>query len=99
MQSHYDAEFVRDMGCDESQWLSWLPGAVRDHPLKLDHQGASIDIDAGVLELRWHELSPRRIGPVHLPRLNVAFRFVGVDADARQGFMRYFDLYMHRGGG
>ena len=29
----------------------------------------------------------------------VRFRFEGVDAPARQLFMRHFDLYMQRGGG
>ena len=34
-----------------------------------------------------------------LPRLRVRFRFSGLDGGGRGEFMRYFDLYMLRGGG
>jgi hypothetical protein len=34
-----------------------------------------------------------------MPRMAVAYRFEGVDADARSRFMQYFDLYLQRGGG
>jgi len=99
MQSHHEASFDREMGCTEREWLSWLPGAVRDQPLAVGVGEAGVEIEAGRLRLRWQVLPPRQIAAVRLPRLAVQFRFDGVDAAARQRFMRYFDLYMHRGGG
>jgi hypothetical protein len=39
------------------------------------------------------------IALLRMPRLLVAFRFQGLDADARYAFMKRFDLYMQRGGG
>ncbi|WP_293998891.1 hypothetical protein [Sphaerotilus sp.] len=101
MIGHYAAAFERDQGCTEAEWLAWLPGAVRGHALTLPASGgvARVDIDGGVLDLTWHPLPPRQIALVRLPRLAIGFRFTGVDEDARQRFMRYFDLYMQRGGG
>ncbi len=99
MQSHYAASFDREMGCTEREWLSWLPGAVREQALVLGDGWARIGIDAGHLHLHWEVLSPRQIAMVRLPRLAAQFRFAGVSEEARQRFMRYFDLYMQRGGG
>jgi hypothetical protein len=101
MIGHYAATFERDQGCTEAEWLAWLPGAVRGHALTLSGAGgaARVDIDGGVLDLAWHALPPRQIALVRLPRLAIRFEFTGVDEDARQRFMRYFDLYMQRGGG
>jgi len=87
------------MGCTEREWLAWLPGSAHGHPLMLDAGRASIAIGAGRLQLRWQVLAPRRIGLVRLPRLVAQFHFDRVDEEARQRFMRYFDLYMQRGGG
>jgi hypothetical protein len=36
---------------------------------------------------------------MRVPRLGVNFSFEDIDEGARQAFMRYFDLYMQRGGG
>jgi hypothetical protein len=99
MQSYYAASFDREMGCTETEWLSWLPGAVREHALILGARQAKVDIEAGRLLLRWQVLSPRQIALVRLPRLAVQFSFDGVDEAARQRFMRSFDLHMQRGGG
>ena len=49
--------------------------------------------------LDWRTGEPRVIALVRLPRLHVAFRFEGLDADQRFAFMKRFDLYMQRGGG
>ena len=99
MQSHYAASFDREMGCTEREWLSWLPGAARQHALAFGDQAATFGIDAGQLQLRWQVLAPRQIALVRLPRLAVQFRFDAVEPEARQRFMRYFDLHMQRGGG
>lgn len=99
MQADYAAAFDREMGCTEAEWRSWLPGAVRDQPLALAETQAVVDLPPGRLCLAWQVLPPRQIGLVRLPRLAVQFRFDGVDAEERLRFMRYFDLYMHRGGG
>lgn len=99
MQSYYPSSFEREMGCTEREWLSWLPRAVREHVLTLSAGQAVVAIGPGRLVLHWQTLSPRQIALARFPRLAVNFRFEGVDNAARQGFMRYFDLYMQRGGG
>lgn len=87
-------------GCTEAEWLGWLPGAVRDHALTFDRPGhAAVAIGDGTLSLRWQALAPRRIALLRMPRLRVEYRFDGVDAVGRREFMRYFDLYLQRGGG
>lgn len=99
MQSWYPDSFDREMGCSEREWLSRLPGAVREHTLGLRDARAEVEIDGGGLRLNWQVLPPRRIALLRMPRLAVQFRFEGVADAPRQRFMRYFDLYMQRGGG
>ena len=96
----FPERFEREQSVSEVDWLRCLPGAVRSHALALPGPGrAVVDIGAGRLELGWTMLPPRRLGIVHLPRMTVRYRFDGVDAPARNEFMRYFDLYTQRGGG
>lgn len=94
-------EFTRDTGGTEAEWLGRLPGACGRHTCRLVGTGrAEVQIGpAGVLQLSWTELPPRQIALIRLPRLQVHYRFEGVEAAARADFMRYFDLYMQRGGG
>jgi hypothetical protein len=99
VQSWYADSFDREMGCTEREWLSWLPRAVRDQKLSLHGARADVEIDGGWLHLSWQVLPPRQIALMRLPRLAVQFRFEGVADAPRQRFMRYFDLYMQRGGG
>jgi hypothetical protein len=100
MQGYYAASFDREMGCTEAEWLSWLPGAVRQHALTLGPGAARVAIGAGRLQLQWQTLPPRSIGLARLPRLAVRFAFdEAVDDASRQTFMRYFDLFTQRGGG
>lgn len=101
MQSSYAATFERDYGCVEADWLRWLPGAVRDCALEIATRGgrARVGIGAGALQLVWQAQPPRRIGMAQFPRLLVSFRFEALDETQRASFMRYFDLYMQRGGG
>jgi len=96
----FEPVFEREQGCTEAEWLSWLPGAVRDHTLHLGGPGrAHVAIGTGRLELAWAALPPRQIALIRMPRLRVGFRFEGVDAEARSRFMQYFDLFLQRGGG
>jgi hypothetical protein len=92
--------FEREHGCTEGEWLRGLAGAVGDHALTLPAPGcARVDIDAGHLDLAWTLLPPSQIALVRMPRIHVHYRFEGVEAPARAAFMRFFDLYLHRGGG
>jgi hypothetical protein len=94
------AQFEREQSITQAEWLRALPGAVRDHALHLPAPGeAVVSIGPGTMHLSWTMLPPRRMGLVQLPRMRVSYRFEGVDAEARREFMRYFDLYTHRGGG
>lgn len=95
----YTEAFEREHGCALAQWLDSLPGAVGAHGLELAADGARVRIGGGTLELRWTVLAPRRIALLQMPRLAVRYRFHGVTHDARVAFMRYFDLFMQRGGG
>ncbi len=100
MQATYAASFEREHGCTELEWLSWLPGAVRDHELRLPAASqALIVIGFGSLHLNWQVLTPRRLGMASFPRLMVSYRFDALSDAERVAFMRYFDLYMQRGGG
>ncbi|MEX8519293.1 MAG: hypothetical protein AB3X44_12345 [Leptothrix sp. (in: b-proteobacteria)] len=93
-------EFTRDTGGTEAEWLGRLPGACASHPCICPAPGrAVVQIGAGQLQLDWAMLPPRQIALIRLPRLLVHYRFDGVDATVRREFMRYFDLYMQRGGG
>lgn len=99
MQADYPPSFERDTGGTEAEWLARLPGACRGRPLVMDGPSASVEIDGGRLHLAWQLLPPRRIALMHFPRMMVSFCFEGLADDARQAFMRHFDLYMQRGGG
>jgi hypothetical protein len=92
--------FERDYGCTETEWLRWLPGAVRDQALSRPAAGqARVAIGGGELRLDWTVLAPRQIAMIRMPRMAVGFVFDAVSDPARAEFMRYFDLYMQRGGG
>ena len=95
-----DKLFEREYGCTEAEWLRWLPGAVREQGLSRPATGqARIAIGGGALRLCWTVLPPRQIAMIRMPRMAVSFVFDEVDEAARGDFMRYFDLYMQRGGG
>jgi hypothetical protein len=90
---------VRDNNGREAVWLARLPGACAGGDLELGPGRARLPVGGGTLELAWTVLPPRRIALLQMPRMAVRFRFEGVDAETRARFMRYFDLYMQRGGG
>jgi hypothetical protein len=100
MSSRYPAEFRREQGFTERDWLRCLPGAVRACALDLTQAGqARVSIGSGSLTLGWQVLAPRAIALMRMPRLAVHYRFDAVSDDERADFMRYFDLYTMRGGG
>jgi hypothetical protein len=99
MQSAYAERFEREMGCTEAEWLMWLPAAIGEHEWQLGRSRANVKIGDGNLTLNWRTGEPRVIALMRLPRLNVSFRFEGLDAGQRLAFMKRFDLYMQRGGG
>ena len=100
MQADYPADFQREQGFTERDWLRCLPGAVRDCTIDLSQPGlARVQVGSGQLLLRWQVMAPRQIAMMRMPRLVVHYQFDGVDDDDRARFMRYFDLYTMRGGG
>lgn len=99
MQSYYPERFEREMGCTEAEWLRWLPNAIGDLFWKQQPGAAGVRIGDGALGLKWQVLPPRVIAQIQMPRMQVSFRFAGVDEATRQAFMKRFDLYMQRGGG
>jgi hypothetical protein len=99
LQAHYPADFEREVGCTEAEWLMWLPAAIGSCTWERAGSAVRVQIDAGSLALQWLALPPRQIALVRLPRLAVSFRFDGVPDERRHSFMKRFDLYMQRGGG
>lgn len=99
MQAFYPPTFEREVGCTEAEWLMWLPAAIGVRPSQRSGRALHVSIDDGTLVILWHELPPRQIALVRLPRLAVSFRFDGVADEVRHAFMKRFDLYMQRGGG
>ena len=99
MQSYYPERFERDMGTTEGEWLTALPRALGEHAFELGTGQARVLIGEGHLQLQWRILSPRVIALLRMQRLAVSFVFEGVEEDARQRFMKRFDLTMQRGGG
>ena len=92
--------FEREQGFTEADWERCLPGAVGRHALRRTGPArAEVTLGAGTMTITWRPLPPRRIALISMPRLAVCYRFDAVDAEARREFMRYFDLYTHRGGG
>ena len=99
MQSYYPERFERDMGTSETEWLTALSRALGEHAFELGTGQAHVQIDGGHLQLQWRSLPPRVIALLRLQRLAVSFVFAGVEEEARQSFMKRFDLTMQRGGG
>jgi hypothetical protein len=102
LQSFYQENFDREMGCTVAEWLMWLPAAMGDVPWVQQGDGLQANIPTvphGALHITWRVGEPRRIALFNLPRLHVAFAFSGLDDAQRYTFMKRFDLYMQRGGG
>lgn len=99
MQAHYDAEFHREQGITEADWLQLLPRAAQGHALTLGEGRAEIAVGSGALHLSWTVMPLRQIALIRLPRLAVHYRFEGLGDAERQAFMKRFDLAIQRGGG
>lgn len=99
MQSFYNEQFERDMGCTEAEWLGWLPEALGSNAWQRDNASVQVSIAPGSLRIQWQKAEPRVLGLARIPRLLVRFAFAGLDDDQRYVFMKRFDLYMQRGGG
>lgn len=99
MQPDYPARFTRDTGGTEGEWLGRLAGACKGCAVELGDRCATVAIGGGRLRLSWRELPPRRIALLKMARIEVDFAFDDVPDAERERFMRYFDLYMQRGGG
>jgi hypothetical protein len=95
----YTEAFDREHGSTAAEWLGSLRGAVGTHALELGEGQARVRIGDGLLQLQWTVLTPRQIALMRMPRLAVRYRFSNVPPPARAEFMRYFDLFMQRGGG
>ena len=92
--------FERDYGCTEAEWLRWMPEAIAPQRWRREGSAAlQVDFDDGTLDLQWVPLPPRVIALLRLPRLHVRFVFDGVAPNAREVFLRRFDLSLRRGGG
>lgn len=101
VQSSYPESFQRDMGTSEAEWVAALPRAIGTrHPWNhLAKRQAVVSLGAGRLTIAWEPLPERRIALLVMQRLQVSFRFEGVDEDQRLAFMKPFDLSLQRGGG
>jgi hypothetical protein len=89
----------REMGCTREEFLRWLPGATRHAPARIEGGEVSLSVGGGRVEISLRERAPRRIALISLPVLAVRFRFVELDAPARDAFLAHFDAYTRRGGG
>ena len=99
MQAEYPERFERDVGCNEAEWLGWMPRAVGGHPGRRGGRRIVVDLGPGSLTVTGSPLPERRIALLRMQRLLVVFVFEGVDAGQRKAFMKPFDLSIQRGGG
>lgn len=99
MQSEYPERFERDVGCNEAEWLGWMPRAIGAHEWRREGARIGVRIGPGALDISWEPLPERRIALLRMQRLKVVFVFSGLDAAQRLAFMKPFDLSIQRGGG
>lgn len=93
--------FERVMGCEARELLAWLPVALPNAEVSVEHtaQRAFAHWPKGSLTLAWEALAARRIASLQIPQLRVTFRYGGFDGDRRREIQRRFDLATQRGGG
>ncbi len=97
------ADVVRQMGCTQSEFERWLPGATRNAQIDSRQHGDQVEYRitsaGGTLSIISTQLAPRRIGLLRMPVLQVRFHFIDMDDATRAAFLHYFELYTRRGGG
>jgi len=97
--THEEAVLCREMGCSRTDLLARLPGAVRGAPFDVEGDLIRIEYAGGEVRIRIAQAPERRLGELSLPVLHVSIRFSRIDAQAREEFLEYFDLFTRRGGG
>ena len=97
--AHEEAVLYREMGCTRADLLAWLPGAVRGARFEVEADLIRVEYAGGEVRIRTAPAAERRLGELSLPVLHVSIRFAGIDAGAREEFLKYFDLFTRRGGG
>jgi hypothetical protein len=94
-----EAILRREMGCTRNEFLAWLPGAVGGACYDVEGDSIRVRYQAGEVLIRIAQKADRKLGLLLVPVLVVTIRFCGIDASARQEFLRHFDLFTRRGGG
>lgn len=87
------------MGCTVAEFQRWLPGATRNAPIESAVSSYRVTVDGGVVDITLTPLAPRKIALMVIPVLEVTFRFINLNEEQREAFLRYFDHYTRRGGG
>jgi hypothetical protein len=94
-----EAVLDREMGCSRAEFMRWLPGAAGHAGATVGADGLTLSLGGGQVRIELQERPERRIARVVLPVLAVRFRFLGLEAAARERFLARFDAYTRRGGG
>lgn len=94
-----EAVLDREMGCSRAEFMRWLPGAAGHAGATVVGDGLTLSLGGGQVHIELQERPERRIARVVLPVLAVRFRFLGLEAPARERFLARFDAYTRRGGG
>lgn len=91
------------MGCTQTEFERWLPGATHDAQIESRQQGDQVEYRistaGGALSIISTQLPPRSIGLLRMPVLQVRFHFIDMEQAKRVEFLHYFELYTRRGGG
>jgi hypothetical protein len=90
---------VRRMGLSHADFLRSLPSAVGGLPWRQEGGRILVEDPPGRIEIRLGPEGRHTLGALALPQTEVAMRFEGLTAEARERFLRRFDLALQRGGG
>ncbi len=94
------ASFSREMGYTRREFLANLETAMKGTEYHVREDGnVRIPLDAGYVDIRLGPDGNRVIASLALPRLEVDFRFTGVDAATRRDFYEAFQRSFQKGGG
>jgi hypothetical protein len=87
------------MGCTRGEFFAWLPSALRGAAFDVDGDLVRSRYAGGEVRIRIAPAPERKLGLLVLPVLHVWIQFAGIDAAAREEFLKHFDLLTRRGGG